>query len=87
MSGNTVLTELIGLVDRRVRWYYTPLARTRGTVSWKEHAELIDAIAHGDEQRAADAMRHHTEATRSASHQQRAGDAEETVRPARSRRR
>jgi DNA-binding GntR family transcriptional regulator len=89
MSGNTVLTELISLVDRRVRWYYTPLARTRGTVSWKEHAELIDAIAHGDEQRAADVMRGHTEATRVASHQQRAGDevAEEAARPARSRRR
>jgi DNA-binding GntR family transcriptional regulator len=89
MSGNTVLTELIGLVDRRVRWYYTPLARTRGTVSWKEHAELIDAIAHRDEQRAADVMRHHAEATRTASHQQRAGDdvAEEPARPARSRRR
>jgi DNA-binding GntR family transcriptional regulator len=84
MSGNTVLTELISMVDRRVRWYYTPLARTRGTVSWKEHAELIDAIAHGDEQRAADVMRGHTEATRTASHQQRA---EEAAPPARSRRR
>jgi DNA-binding GntR family transcriptional regulator len=87
MSGNTVLTELIGLVDRRVRWYYTPLARTRGTVSWKEHTELIDAIAHRDEQRAAEVMRRHTEATRTASHQQRAGAAEEIARPARSRRR
>ncbi len=89
MSGNTVLTELIGMVDRRVRWYYTPLARTRGTVSWKEHAELIDAIAHGDERRAAEVMRGHTEATRVASHRQRAGNevAEEAARPARSRRR
>jgi DNA-binding GntR family transcriptional regulator len=74
MSGNAVLAELIGLVDRRVRWYFTPIARTRGTVSWREHAELIDAIAHGDEQRAADTMRRHTEATRAASQSQRAGD-------------
>src|SRR6185436_3786527 len=24
LSGNTVLAEMIGMVDRRVRWYYTP---------------------------------------------------------------
>src|SRR4030081_654926 len=27
MSGNNVLAELIALVDRRVRWYYRPIAR------------------------------------------------------------
>jgi DNA-binding FadR family transcriptional regulator len=76
MSGNTVLAELIGLVERRVRWYYTPLARMRGVVSWKEHAELITAIAHGDEDIAAEVMRRHTEETRAASHERRAHDAE-----------
>jgi DNA-binding GntR family transcriptional regulator len=64
MSGNAVLAEMIGLVERRVRWYYTPIARTRGKVSWKEHAELIDAIARGDEDRAVEVMRKHTEETR-----------------------
>ncbi|HVV22079.1 MAG TPA: GntR family transcriptional regulator, partial [Pseudonocardiaceae bacterium] len=64
MSGNAVLAELIGLVERRVRWYYRPLAKARGATSWKEHTELITAIAHGDEEAAADVMRRHTEATR-----------------------
>src|SRR4051794_17139824 len=38
LSGNAVLAELIGLVDRRVRWYYTPIARPRGHDAWNEHA-------------------------------------------------
>ena len=44
MSGNAVLADLIGSVDRRVRWYYLPIARARGKDAWDEHAELIDAI-------------------------------------------
>lgn len=77
MSGNAVLGELISLVDRRVRWYYTPLAKQRGVASWKEHAEIIDAISQGDEDRAAQAMRQHTEETRAASHEHAADDAPE----------
>lgn len=63
-SGNRVLVELAGQVDRRVRWYYTPVARDRGEQSWIEHAALVDAIAAGDGDRAADIMREHTEHTR-----------------------
>ena len=48
MSGNAVLADLIASVDRRVRWYYLPIARTRGKDAWDEHAELIDAIARRD---------------------------------------
>jgi DNA-binding GntR family transcriptional regulator len=64
MSGNDVLVELAGQVDRRVRWYYTPVARHRGEQSWTEHAELIDAIAAGDAARAGEVMAAHTEHTR-----------------------
>lgn len=63
-SGNRVLVELAGQVDRRVRWYYTPVARDRGEQSWIEHAALVDAIAAGAGERAADIMREHTEHTR-----------------------
>ncbi|WP_051581626.1 GntR family transcriptional regulator [Pseudonocardia acaciae] len=63
-SGNKVLVELAGQVDRRVRWYYNPVARTRGGQSWVEHADLVDAIAARDADRAADIMRAHTEHTR-----------------------
>ncbi|OLT21253.1 GntR family transcriptional regulator [Pseudonocardia sp. CNS-139] len=64
MSGNDVLVELAGQVDRRVRWYYTPVARHRGAQSWQEHSDLIDAIAAGDADRAAAVMAAHTEHTR-----------------------
>ncbi|MFC8430595.1 GntR family transcriptional regulator [Streptomyces sp. NPDC057253] len=69
LAGNTVLAELAGQVDRRVRWYYTPIARQRGRQSWIEHRELIAAIADRDEQRATAAMRQHTEHTRKMYHE------------------
>jgi DNA-binding GntR family transcriptional regulator len=76
MSRNKVLADLIGSVDRRVRWYYRPIARARGKDAWDEHAELIDAIAHGNGGRAADLMRRHTERTREMYHQRRQKAAE-----------
>jgi DNA-binding GntR family transcriptional regulator len=64
LSRNDVLVELASQVDRRVRWYYTPVARHRGAQSWSEHSALIDAIAAGDADRAAEVMHAHTEHTR-----------------------
>ncbi|MGW0889416.1 GntR family transcriptional regulator [Saccharopolyspora sp. NPDC002578] len=64
LSGNRVLGELADQVHRRVRWYHTPVARSRGKKSWDEHAALIDAIERGDGDRAARLMREHTEHTR-----------------------
>ncbi len=72
LAGNPVLAELAGQVDRRVRWYYTPVARQRGRQSWIEHRELIAAIAARDEPRATEVMRTHTEHTRSTYHQRNA---------------
>ncbi|MEU4895626.1 GntR family transcriptional regulator [Streptomyces sp. NPDC044780] len=69
LAGNAVLSELAAQVDRRVRWYYTPVARQRGKQSWIEHRELIAAIAAGDEQRATAVMRAHTEHTRRTYHE------------------
>jgi DNA-binding GntR family transcriptional regulator len=63
LSGNAVLAELISQVDRRVCWYYTPIARPRGADAWSEHASLIQAIADGDADRASAIMRRHTERT------------------------
>ncbi|MFE3931060.1 GntR family transcriptional regulator [Streptomyces sp. YIM B13508] len=68
LAGNTVLAELAAQVDRRVRWYYTPVARQRGEQSWIEHRELISAIAARDEQSATRLMREHTEHTRRSYH-------------------
>jgi DNA-binding GntR family transcriptional regulator len=63
MSGNRVLTELISQVERRVRWYYTPIARPRGKDAWREHEGLIQAIGAGDADLAERLMRAHTERT------------------------
>ncbi|MCX4735955.1 GntR family transcriptional regulator [Streptomyces sp. NBC_01363] len=69
LAGNVVLSELAGQVDRRVRWYYTPVARRRGIRSWIEHRSLIAAISSRDGQRATEIMRSHTEHTRKTYHQ------------------
>jgi DNA-binding GntR family transcriptional regulator len=76
LAGNKVLAELAAQVDRRVRWYYTPVARQRGPESWTEHAALIDALAEHDGERAAQIMREHTEHTRRSYH--RRSDREDT---------
>ncbi|MFF3328049.1 GntR family transcriptional regulator [Streptomyces sp. NPDC002888] len=68
LAGNAVLAELAAQVDRRVRWYYTPVARQRGGQSWTEHRELIAEIADGNAQEAARLMREHTEHTRKSYH-------------------
>jgi DNA-binding GntR family transcriptional regulator len=79
MSGNKVLADLIGSVDRRVRWYYLPIARARGKDAWDEHAEVIDAITRGNARQAGDLMRRHTERTREMHHERRRQDATEGV--------
>jgi DNA-binding GntR family transcriptional regulator len=77
MSGNKVLAELIALVDRRVRWYYRPIARSRGHEAWSEHRELIEVIASKGSKRAGELMRKHTERTRESYHRQRQEAAEQ----------
>jgi DNA-binding GntR family transcriptional regulator len=64
IGDNSVLAELGQLVDRRVRWHYTPIARTRGADAWDEHEMLIKAIEANDQKRASELMREHTERTR-----------------------
>ncbi|MGN5381141.1 GntR family transcriptional regulator [Streptomyces sp. MUSC 14] len=68
LAGNVVLAELAAQVDRRVRWYYTPVAKMRGGTSWSEHSDLVFAIKERDEQKAGRLMREHTEHTRHSYH-------------------
>ncbi|MDP9793241.1 DNA-binding GntR family transcriptional regulator [Catenuloplanes nepalensis] len=68
MSGNRVLAGLIAQVDRRVRWYYRPIARSRGAEAWDEHRALIEVIASRNGKKASDMMRRHTERTRESYH-------------------
>ncbi|AXK31634.1 GntR family transcriptional regulator [Streptomyces armeniacus] len=69
LAGNAVLAELAAHVGRRVRWYYTPIARQRGAQSWIEHRALIAAITARDEDEATRIMREHTEHTRREYHE------------------
>lgn len=69
MSGNKFLIQFAAQVDQRVRWYYRPIAQVRGRAAWREHVRLVNAIADGDEDRAAKIMREHTEFTRKAYYQ------------------
>ncbi|SFS78374.1 GntR family transcriptional regulator [Saccharopolyspora flava] len=64
LSGNKVLIELASQINRRVRWYHTPVAKSRGKQAWDEHSALIDAISKKDADTAAALMREHTEHTR-----------------------
>jgi DNA-binding GntR family transcriptional regulator len=68
IAGNAVLAQLAEIVGRRVRWYYRKVAPARGHESWAEHAEFIAAIEAGDEDKASDLARVHTERTRTAYH-------------------
>jgi len=69
LSGNTFLADFAAQVDRRVRWYYTPVAPARGQASWREHARLITAITEREPEKAAQVMREHTERTRKTYHE------------------
>lgn len=90
LSGNPFLADFAAQVDRRVRWYYTPVAPARGQASWREHARVITAIAEGDQEKAAKTMREHTERTRKTYHDtvaaQEATEAEPQEQPRKSRR-
>jgi DNA-binding GntR family transcriptional regulator len=66
MGENEVLAGLIARLDKRIRWYFAPVVKSRGSSSWKEHLEIVEAIAAKDPDRASEAMRRHAEATRSA---------------------
>lgn len=81
MSGNRFLVDFAAQVDRRVRWYYTPVAPVRGAASWREHNRLVKAISEGDEDKAAQIMREHTEQTRKAYHELQSATAEEPAEP------
>lgn len=71
IAGNDVLSQHIGLIERRWRWYYIPIAQPRGHDAWAEHAELIKAISAADADLAGDVMSRHTERTRKVYHEQR----------------
>lgn len=59
LTGSRLLIELIGQLDKRVRWYFGTVAIKRAQDSWREHAALLDAIDASEAPRAMKAMEHH----------------------------
>lgn len=60
--------EMIARLDKRIRWYFAPVVKSRGSASWTEHEEITDAIESRDAELAAKAMRAHADATKAAFH-------------------
>lgn len=71
IGGNRVLTEMIGRLDKRIRWHFSPVVKSRGEASWKEHEVMVDALEAKDPEWAAESMRAHAEATKAAFHEAR----------------
>lgn len=63
VADNRVLDEVLGLMKKRLRWYFAPVARLRGRASWDEHDRLVTALEQHDGERAASVMRAHSDAT------------------------
>jgi DNA-binding GntR family transcriptional regulator len=82
LSGNRLLLDFATQVDRRVRWYYTPIAKQRGKRSWQEHSWMIDAIERHDADEAVRIMHEHTERTRASYLDQRKTEAKPEQAPA-----
>jgi DNA-binding GntR family transcriptional regulator len=71
IADNEILAGIIARLDKRIRWYFVPVVRSRGEESWKEHRAIVEAIEAGDPEAAADAMRQHAELTQAAYHTER----------------
>jgi DNA-binding GntR family transcriptional regulator len=71
MAGNRILTQMTGRLDKRIRWFFAPVVKLRRETSWREHAEMVDAIEARNSERAAEEMRRHAEATKAAFHAER----------------
>lgn len=66
IADNDDLTEVLGRLSKRGRWYVAPLKVTRREHEWEEHSLIIDAIVAGDAARAAEEMGGHVARSRDA---------------------
>jgi DNA-binding GntR family transcriptional regulator len=66
LAGNPVLVDLVQVLDKRLRWYFSAVTMERAGEAWHEHTSLVDALAEGDRARAVALTRTHNERTRTA---------------------
>ena len=67
LSGNTALADTLEYVMRRTRWWFASSMAVHRNSRRDEHYHLLDAIAEGDDDDAAEAMQHHLNQLRLAS--------------------
>lgn len=58
-SGNAYLADLESSLPGKIEWIYNSILRTRAQISWPEHAEILQAVKSGDEDRAEAVTRRH----------------------------
>lgn len=66
LSRNPVLVDVLTTLDKRLRWYFAPVAMERAPDAWNEHEQLCQAFERRDAEAAAQITRDHSENTRSA---------------------
>jgi DNA-binding GntR family transcriptional regulator len=74
LSGNDYLRLIVAPMARRVQWVFRTSAATRAPHSWREHEELLRAIAAGDQDYAEAAAKAHVGAARASYRQLCVGD-------------
>jgi DNA-binding GntR family transcriptional regulator len=62
-ADNSELSRILSSIARKVNWYFTPIALSRGGKSWDEHDQLIDALEDHDALSARTIMAAHTQET------------------------
>jgi DNA-binding GntR family transcriptional regulator len=60
-ARNAHLAELIESYDEKLRWANEPVSVDRGIVIWKEHGEIVEALANRNRKAAVACMRSHTD--------------------------
>lgn len=63
LADNSELSRILSSIARKVSWYFTPIALSRGEQSWNEHEQLIDALEAHDADDSRSIMAAHTQET------------------------
>lgn len=59
IAGNSIAADLVEQLRHKIEWVYSVDLDNRAGESWREHAEMVEAIAAGDRRLAAKLMRRH----------------------------